>query len=84
MNDDDKIISFEAAQDRRDEAQIDTDQAHWEDLRERLLAIMMASDLHNTSLVSATVNALIEALAQNGLDTNDAKTAVTRCIRAMR
>jgi len=79
-----KIISFEDAQDRRTNAEIDADQARWVDLRDRLLAAMMTSDLHNAALMSATINALMEALQRSGMDIDEAKTPVTSCVGMMR
>ena len=79
-----KLMSFEDAQDRRSEAEIVADQAQWADLRHRLLVVMMASDLHNTQLTSATISALMEALQRSGVDFDEAKTFVSDTVVAMR
>ena len=45
---------------------------------------MMASGLQNTALMSATVNALIEALEASGVDIKEAKTSIASCVGIMR
>jgi len=83
MSDNDKIISFVDAKDRRIKTEIDSDQAQWADLNDRLFKIMMASDLQNHSLVSATINALLKTLQRSDMDIDEAKISVNNCVEAM-
>jgi hypothetical protein len=81
---DDKIVRFEDARDRRIEAESASDQAQWEDFRDRLLAIMMACDFQNSSLMAATINALLRALERSGMDIDEAKTSIIRVTSIMK
>lgn len=82
-DDDDKIIRFETLRYRRVEAETEAEQMEWEALRERLLAVMMASDQPNTALVSATINALLDTLQRSDMDFAEAKNLVALVLRAM-
>jgi hypothetical protein len=74
----DKIIDFTAAHQRRLFADIDADAAHWEHVRDQLIAVMCASQLHDKSLISATLRALLDTLNKEDLD--EAKRDITRSL----
>jgi len=80
---DDNIISFEKARDRREIAESEADQAQWENLRDRLIGTLMGSDFQNTALTSASINALLDVLQRSGMNFDDAKTLVARCVNVM-
>jgi len=80
---DDNIISFEKARDRREIAESEADQAQWENLRDRLIGTLMGSDFQNTALTSASINALLDVLQRSGMNFDDAKTLLARCVNVM-
>lgn len=79
------VIDFEAAKDRRTERELDAGQAHWESVSDQLAEIMEASGLHQTSLVSAGLRAIIEALDTDtyaNISRHDAKALIARSLNA--
>jgi hypothetical protein len=80
----DEPIDFEAARGRRVEAGIDADQAHWQDVHDRLFQVMVTSGLSDISLTSAALRALLDVLVADGkgLSLDDAKDRVSRSARA--
>lgn len=82
-DDDERVVDFEAAKDRRDTEEIDRDQAHWEAVNQRLFEVMMTSDLSWSSLASATLRALLDALeARYDMPRLDAKKSISSSLNA--
>ncbi len=75
------IIDFELKKDRRIEAGIEADQAHWDSVRGQLAAIMEISLLGDTALVSASLRALMDTLEPD-MSRHDAKALIARCLKA--
>jgi hypothetical protein len=81
------IIDFKAAKDRRTEREIDADQAQWESVQYQLALTMEASGLNQSSMVSAALSAVFEALdtdTYNNTSCHDAKAFIARSLRAFR
>ena len=76
----DAIIDFEAAKDRRIEAQIDADGARWNDLRRGLAELMVASEQSDTAITSAALRALLDALEAGGVNRHDGKQSIAQSL----
>ena len=78
------IIDFESEKDRRTDAEMAWDQEHWENVSHYLAEIMCISRLHQTSMVSAALSAIIEALGTDAhnLSRHDAKALIGRSLKA--
>jgi hypothetical protein len=69
--------------DRRKEADSEAEEAHWENIRLRLAEIL-ATSVGNSSLVSAGLRAMLDVLAENGLNKRDAKAFIAIRLNAFR
>jgi hypothetical protein len=81
------IIDFEQIKNCRLDAEIAADQDHWESVSDQLAEIMEASGLHQTSMISAALSAIIEALdtdTYNNVSRHDAKALIARNLNAFR
>jgi hypothetical protein len=79
------IIDFESKKDRRIEAEIEADQAHWESVQYQLALTMEASGLSQSSMVSAALSAVFETLdtdTYNNMSRHDAKAFIARSLKA--
>ncbi len=91
----DKPIDFEAVKDRREAAEINADEAHWQAVSDRLVEVMATAGLHDTSLISATLRSLLDVLMADrtevdrdgtahraeGLSLDDAKDRIAASLR---
>ena len=76
------IIDIEMFRVRRTLNEIEADQACWEQVRLRMGEVMCQSKLHDISLTSATLRALLDVLEASGLDRRSAKQSIARSLSA--
>lgn len=81
----DGIIDLNAkkiqAKSERFQKELDEEEAHWNHVRDQLIAVMAASGLSSTSLTSVTLRALLEVLLADEATTLDkAKEDIARCL----
>jgi hypothetical protein len=80
----DDIIDFEAAQNRRVDAEIDRDAARWDAALSQLAATMAAAGQSDAGLVSAVLRALLDTLEAEGVNRGDAKESIARALNVFR
>jgi hypothetical protein len=79
----DDIIKFEVAKDRRTQAEIDADQARWDDVWFQLTGVMTKSKISHTALTSATLRALVDVLEEGcDISRKEAKSRIARSLAA--
>ena len=84
----DGIVDLNAAKIRaasaRSQKEMDAEEAHWNRVRDQLMAVMMSSELHSHSLISATLRALLEVLQDDGTDFEEAKKNIANVLNVFR
>ena len=84
----DGIVDLNAAKIRaasaRSQKEMDAEEAHWNRVRDQLMAVMMSSELHSLSLISATLRALLEVLQDDGTDFEEAKKNIANVLNVFR
>ena len=65
----DDPIDFKAAKRRRVEAEMDADEARWEDVCEQLVQVLTQSEQCDIGIISATLRALIDVLGEDKTET---------------
>ena len=78
------IIDFQFLKNRRTFAEIDADQARWEDVRDRLAEVMATAELSDIGLTSATLNALLQNITAGDILLDDAKALIAQSLKAFR
>jgi hypothetical protein len=76
------IIDIEILRDRRILNEIEANQACWEQVHLGMVEVMCQSKLHDISLTSATLRALLDVLEASGLDRRSAKQSIDRSLSA--
>jgi len=77
-----KVIDFEAAKDSRIHQEIDADKAQ-DELRTRLITVMVLSGLSDTELTSITLNALLTLLQSEGDSLDEVKQHIASALAAL-
>jgi hypothetical protein len=79
------IIDFDSEKDRRKDEAIEANGIYWENVRDQFALSMEASGLDRTSMVSAALSAIFEALdtdAYNNVNRSEAKAEIARALNA--
>ena len=81
----DDIINFEAAKQRRRDAEGDADEAQWWETHRALVEVLVGSGRSvETSLITITLRALIDVLLEQGVGIDEAKAHIARTLAVFR
>jgi hypothetical protein len=84
MSDDNKIVGLETAREAQTIREIDEDQAHWEELADKLGSLMVNSPLHHSAYYSAALRALIDAVRMSGVGPEEAIGQIEKRLKILR
>ncbi len=62
--------------DRRINEEIEKDEVHWDDLMKELVDVMVLSEMPDSSLITATLHALLGVLTASSTSIDDAKNVI--------